>query len=174
MRKTLVFFLITSWCLGLGGLMNTILPAKAAEVSPAIAAPSANTMVDTVPTRYQPGLDAYLESCAGCHIALPPEILPTESWREILRKPEKHFGVSIDNFNRLTQLLIWDYVSTFSRPSPPDAPIPLYAEKSRYFRVLHPRVTIPSDMTAKSCVMCHPNVAQFDFRTLTPDWNDAP
>jgi len=29
-------------------------------------------------------------------------------------------------------------------------------------------------MTAKTCIVCHPNVAQFDFRTLTPEWNDAP
>lgn len=142
-------------------------PPKASEIKGTL-------MVDPVPTRYQPGLDAYLESCASCHIAIPPEVLPTESWQQILRHPDKHFGTVIPNFNRLTQLLIWDYISTFSRVLPPDSPVPLYAEKSRYFRALHPRVPIPSDMTAKTCIVCHPNAAQFDFRTLTPEWNDAP
>ena len=142
-------------------------PPKSSEIKNSL-------LVDPVPTRYQPGLDAYLENCASCHIAIPPEVLPTESWREILRRPDNHFGTVIPNFNRLTQLLIWDYVSTFSRVLPPDTPVPLYAEKSRYFRALHPRVPIPADMTAKTCIVCHPNVAQFDFRTLTPEWNDAP
>lgn len=130
--------------------------------------------VDAVPTRYEPGFQAYLETCASCHVAIPPEVLPTESWREILRKPDNHFGVVIPNYNRLTQLLIWDYMSNFSRPLPPDSPIPLYVEKSRYFKALHPRVTMPPDMTSKTCVTCHPNVANFNFRTLTPEWDDAP
>jgi hypothetical protein len=142
--------------------------------SPAAIAPNQPMSVDPVPTRYEPGFQAYLETCASCHIAIPPEALPTESWREILRKPDNHFGVVIPNYNRLTQLLIWDYMSNFSRPLPPDSPLPLYVEKSRYFKALHPRVTMPPDMTSKSCVTCHPNVANFNFRTLTPEWNDAP
>jgi len=140
---------------------------------PAIA-PNQPMSVDPVPTRYEPGFQAYLETCASCHIAVPPEVLPTESWREILRKPDNHFGVVIPNYNRLTQLLIWDYLSNFSRPLPPDSPLPLYVEKSRYFKALHPRVTMPPDMTSKSCVTCHPNVKNFNFRTLTPEWDDAP
>ncbi len=130
--------------------------------------------VDPIPTRYEPGFQAYLETCATCHIAIPPEVLPTESWREILRKPDNHFGVVIPNYNRLTQLLIWDYISTFSRPLPPDSPLPLYVEKSRHFKALHPNVTMPPDMNAKTCINCHPNVTKFDFRTLTPEWNDKP
>lgn len=126
--------------------------------------------VDPIPSRYQPGFEAYLETCSSCHVALPPEVLPLESWQQILRRPDKHFGTTIPNLNRLTQLLIWDYVSTFSRPLPPNAPVPLYAEKSRFFKALHPQVDLPPDMTVKSCVACHPNVAQFDFRSLTPEW----
>jgi hypothetical protein len=142
--------------------------------NPPAIAPNQPMFVDAVPTRYEPGFQAYLETCASCHIAVPPEVLPTESWREILRKPDNHFGVVIPNYNRLTQLLIWDYMSTFSRPLPPDSPLPLYVEKSRYFKALHPRATMPPDMTSKTCVTCHPNVANFNFRTLTPEWDDAP
>jgi len=141
--------------------------------TPPVIAPNQPMSVDPVPTRYEPGFQAYLETCASCHIAVPPEVLPTESWREILRKPDNHFGVVIPNYNRLTQLLIWDYLSNFSRPLPPDSPLPLYVEKSRYFKALHPRVTMPPDMTSKTCVTCHPNVANFNFRTLTPEWDDA-
>jgi hypothetical protein len=142
--------------------------------NPPAIAPNQPMSVDPVPTRYEPGFQAYMETCASCHIAVPPEVLPTESWREILRKPDNHFGVVIPNYNRLTQLLIWDYLSNFSRPLPPDSPLPLYVEKSRYFKALHPRVTMPPDMTSKTCVTCHPNVKNFNFRTLTPEWDDAP
>jgi hypothetical protein len=158
------------------GWSLTVLPpgmVQGAELTKGKVPPN-SAMVDPVPTRYQPGLESYLETCRSCHIALPPEVLPTESWREILRKPDNHYGVSIPNFNRFTQLLIWDYVSTFSRPSPPDAPIPLYVEKSRYFKVLHPRVTLPSGMSSKSCVICHPKALDFDFRSLTAEWQSAP
>jgi len=142
--------------------------------NPPAIAPNQAMSVDPVPTRYEPGFQAYLETCASCHIAVPPEVLPTESWREILRKPDNHFGVVIPNYNRLTQLLIWDYMSNFSRPLPPDSPIPIYAEKSRYFKALHPRVKMPEDLTAKTCISCHPNVKNFNFRTLTPEWDDSP
>lgn len=130
--------------------------------------------VDPIPTRYLPGFESYIETCTGCHIALPPEVLPLDSWQEILRRPDVHYGVSIPNINRLTQLLIWDYVSTFSRPLPPNNPVPLYAEKSRFFKALHPRAPMPEEVTSKTCITCHPGAEVFDFITLSPEWQDAP
>jgi hypothetical protein len=130
--------------------------------------------VDPIATRYLPGFESYIETCTGCHIALPPEVLPLDSWQEILRRPDVHYGVSIPNINRLTQLLIWDYVSTFSRPLPPNNPVPLYAEKSRFFKALHPRVPMPEEVTSKTCITCHPGAEVFDFITLSPEWQDAP
>ena len=130
--------------------------------------------VDPIPTRYLPGFESYIESCTSCHIALPPEVLPLESWQEILRRPDVHYGVSIPNINRLTQLLIWDYVSTFSRPLPPGTPVPLYAEKSSFFKALHPKVPLPPEVTTNTCITCHPGAPLFDFVTLTPEWQDAP
>jgi len=162
------------WSWGLGwGLTQTL----ASEPAPLMAPkpqPTTIQPVDPIPTRYEPGFETYLETCGTCHIALPPEIMPTESWQEILRRPDKHFGVSITNIERVSQFLIWDYLSTFSRPLPPNNTTPLFAERSPYFKALHPRVSLPPDMTAKSCVLCHPQVGQFDFRTLTPEWENSP
>ncbi len=178
--------IILLWCLGLGwgtasALDNpehlrpiTQVPADLSTLKDKkVFIPANPRSVDPIPTRYQPGFESYLETCSTCHIALPPEVLPLESWQQILRRPEKHYGTSVPNFNRFTQLLIWDYVSNFSRPLPPDSPVPLYAEKSRYFKALHPKVPIPADMTAQTCVACHPNVTQFDFRTLSSEWQEA-
>lgn len=130
--------------------------------------------VDPIPTRYIPGFESYIETCSGCHLAVPPEVLPLESWQEILRRPDQHYGVSVPNINRFTQLLIWDYVSTYSRPLPPNTPVPVYTEKSRYFKALHPKVPLPAEVTTKTCITCHPKALEFDFVTLTPDWKDAP
>ncbi|MBJ7900534.1 MAG: hypothetical protein GC158_11580 [Cyanobacteria bacterium RI_101] len=159
------------------GLAQGFAPAPALAQTPTLpvlAAPRPKVEemgpVDAIPSRYKPGFEAYWDTCSTCHIALPPEVLPTESWQTILQRPDEHFGVAVPNINRFTQLLIWDYVSAFSRPLPPNSVVPLYAEKSRYFKVLHPGVELPADTTAKTCVVCHPQVKSFNFRALTPEW----
>ena len=150
------------------------IPTSAIKKSLGPVIPENPRSVDPIPTRYIPGFESYIQTCTGCHIALPPEVLPLESWQEILRRPDEHYGVSVPNINRFTQLLIWDYVSTFSRPLPPNSPVPIYTEKSRYFKALHPKVPLAPEMTAKTCVACHPQAPMFDFVTLTPEWQDAP
>jgi hypothetical protein len=150
------------------------IPTSAIKKNLGTPIPENPRSVDPIPTRYLPGFESYIQTCTGCHIALPPEVLPLESWQEILRRPDQHYGVSIPNINRFTQLLIWDYVSTFSRPLPPDSPVPIYTEKSRYFKALHPKVPLTPETTAKTCITCHPQVSLFDFVTLSPEWQDAP
>ncbi len=132
------------------------------------------TSIDEVPERYQSGLKLYRDTCSGCHIALPPEILPMETWQTLLENPNDHYGTSVTGLIRLTQLLIWDYLRTYSRPLNKDEPIPLYAERSRYFKALHPRVPLPDVVTHKTCITCHPGAENFNFRTLTSEWEDAP
>jgi hypothetical protein len=70
--------------------------------------------------------------------------------------------------------LIWDYVKTFSRPLSTDEPKPFYVGQSRYFKALHPRVTFTEPITNKNCIVCHPGVKDFDFRSLTPEWENSP
>lgn len=130
--------------------------------------------VDKVPERYQNGLNLYLETCSTCHLALPPEVLPMETWQVLLEKPNDHYGTSVNGLIRLTQLLIWDYLRTYSRPLTPNEPVPLYTERSRYFKALHPRVTLPDVVTHKTCLVCHPAAENFNFRTLTPEWENSP
>ncbi len=150
------------------------LPTDAIKNSLGTPIPKNPRSVDPIPTRYYPGFESYIETCSGCHLALPPEVLPLETWQQILQNPDEHYGVSISNINRLTQLLIWDYVSTFSRALPPNTPVPVYTEKSRYFKALHPKVEMPAETTTKTCIVCHPQAIQFDFVTLSPEWQNAP
>jgi hypothetical protein len=99
--------------------------------------------------------------------------MPTETWKQLLENPEDHYGRSLTNLIRITQLLIWDYLSAFSRPLSVNEPVPLLVEQSRYFKALHPKVQFSQPVTTQTCLQCHPGVAQFDYRTLTPEWQDA-
>lgn len=64
------------WCLGVGLLCALIARATA-------AAPPAS-----------PGAaDAWREECGSCHIAYAPRFLPAASWRVLLERLDRHFGV---------------------------------------------------------------------------------
>jgi hypothetical protein len=119
------------------------------------------------------GKELYLETCAKCHVPIPPSVLPTETWRDILSKPQNHYGTSLPEVVSITQLTIWEYLRTFSRILNRDEPKPKFVAQSRYFKALHPKVELPKPVTHQSCIVCHPNAQQMDYRTLTEDrmWN---
>jgi Dihaem cytochrome c len=129
--------------------------------------------VDLIPRRYQLGQELYLESCASCHIGLPPAVLPTETWRDLIQD-EQHYGRAIKPLVDPQRLLVWDYLRTFSRPQIPDEQTPYRLGQSRYFKALHPQVKLPQTVTMVSCVSCHPGAGQYDFRTLSSEWQNAP
>ncbi len=129
--------------------------------------------LEPIPERFTAGRETYLESCKGCHIAIPPQVMPTETWRKLLEKPQNHYSTSVDLLS-LSQVLIWDYLRAYSRPLYKDEPLPLYLEQSRYFKALHPRVPLPQPLTEKTCANCHLNANSFDFRSLTPQWDNSP
>ena len=119
------------------------------------------------------GQELYVENCSSCHIALPPEVLPTETWREILEKPEKHYGTTTPQILGPERLLVWKYLRSFSRALATDEPKPTYVEQSRYFKALHPQINLPKPVKVQNCVSCHPGVSKFDYRTLTPEWENS-
>jgi Dihaem cytochrome c len=129
--------------------------------------------VDPVPARYQLGQDVYLENCATCHIAIPPAVLPDETWRQILQDAQ-HYGQVIPPLVDPERFLVWDYLRTFSRPLAEEEATPYRITDSRYFKALHPRVELPQPTQLSSCIACHPGAEQFNFRSLSPEWQDAP
>ncbi len=153
---------VVIWSLLLGWGMTGIFPTAGIAQAP-----------DPVPPSFQIGQQLYLENCAGCHVPLPPGVLPTESWLKIMENPDQHYGVRVPNIIRLTQRLIWEYLKAFSRTLVPDEPVPVYVSQSRYFKALHPRVTLPESVTHKTCVVCHPNASAYDYRSLTPAWDNS-
>ena len=144
-------------------------PARLAQVS----AIEDNGTVDRIPDRYQLGQQLYLENCATCHIGLPPQVLPTETWRRLLQDPQ-HYGQTIKLLVDPSRLLVWNYLQTFSRRQAKDEELPYRAANSRYFKALHPKVKMSQVANISSCVTCHPGASQYNFRKLTAEWENSP
>jgi Dihaem cytochrome c len=144
-------------------------PARLAQVSPI----DDTGTVDRIPPRYELGQQLYLENCATCHIGLPPQVLPTETWRRLLQDSQ-HYGQTLKVLVDPPRLLVWNYLQTFSRPQPKEEELPYRMSNSRYFKALHPRVKLSQPANISSCVTCHPGVSQYNFRKLTAEWEKSP
>lgn len=138
--------------------------------TPSPAAPVGT--VDVVPQDLQFPMKLYLERCGSCHVAIPPEVLPQESWRRFLLDP-RHFNLTLDPLYRPEPRLIWSYLSTFSRTLREGEQLPYRIARSRFFKILHPRVEFPEPVTVSTCASCHPGAKDYNFRNLTAEWEDA-
>lgn len=166
-RSPIVLILLVGlWSISLGWSLAPA-PTKA-QLSPV-----RQKSVDLVPDRYQLGQQLYLENCGRCHMALPPAIMPTETWRQLLQESQ-HYGVQLEPLVDPARLLVWQYLQVYSRLKVKDEPTPYRIGSSRYFKALHPRVNLPQRVTLNSCASCHPGASQYNFRTLTPEWENAP
>lgn len=170
-----IFILLWSGLLGLGltqtqaiGMQQVTRIAQASP--PAIVAP--NSTVDAVPQNLQLAQQLYLTNCSSCHIAVPPAVLPTQTWQQLLLD-SNHYGATLELPLQPERSYIWNYLQTYSRSLNPEEEIPYRVQRSRYFKILHPRVDLPSNLNLNSCSSCHPGAAQFNFRGLTADWQNA-
>lgn len=173
-RQKLVglFLLLLLWSIVIGWGLTLVTQVPANSQLPPQVSP--NGTVDIVPQRYQLGQQLYLEKCATCHIALPPAVLPSETWADIIQDPE-HYGRQLTPLVNPERLLVWEYLRTYSRVRSPDEErTPYRIAQSRYFKALHPKVKLPQPIAIGSCVSCHPGGGQYDFRTLSSEWQNAP
>lgn len=165
----LLFVLLLLWSAivgwGLASLTNAQLSSQSAT--------DATAQVEPVPQRYQLGQQLYLENCATCHLAVPPEVLPTQTWQRLLQDSQ-HYGTKIKPLVDPPRLLVWNYLRTFSRPLNKDEEIPFRTQDSRFFKALHPKVKLPNPANLSSCISCHPSANEFNFRRLTPEWENSP
>ncbi|MEM7773895.1 MAG: cytochrome C [Cyanobacteria bacterium P01_A01_bin.37] len=137
------------------------------------AIPKIEGTVDEVPSRFEFGQQLYLENCASCHVGVPPEVMPSQTWVDLLDDTQ-HYGVVIPPIVDPGRLIIWQYLEQFSRPRREDERTPYRIRNSRFFRILHPKVDFSEQVRLTSCVSCHPGAPDFNYRRLTPEWEDAP
>lgn len=182
-RLTTSFFVL-ALCALLGFGLSLLRPSLGAiaqaqiptDADPSVAPNSVIEQIgtiDPISSRFQLGADLYQESCASCHIGVPPQTLPVQTWQLILDDPE-HYGVWIPPLVDPSRLLVWQYIRHFSRSIKEGEQLPYHLAQSRYFKALHPRVSFEEDVTLRQCISCHPGANGYNFRQLTPDWIDAP
>lgn len=171
----ILFLLLFLWSIVLGwGLAQATTPSSPANPSVVAQATSeAIGTVDPVPQRFQAGQQFYLENCATCHLAIPPAVMPTQTWRDLLQDSQ-HYGTQITPLQQPALDLVWNYISTYSRPVANNEAVPYRLQRSRYFKALHPKVQFSEPITLQSCLTCHPAARQFNYRTLASEWENAP
>ncbi|MBE9146315.1 cytochrome C [Planktothrix mougeotii] len=130
--------------------------------------------VDSIEPEYQLGLELYLNTCSTCHIPIPPQVFPTQTWQQIIQD-EQHYGATLQPLDGPSLLLMWKYLQTYSRSIPlQEEAIPYRFNRSRYFKALHPRVEFSQPVTVNNCASCHPGASEFNYRNLTPEWENSP
>ncbi len=170
-----VLILLTIWSLGLAlGLIKTLNAALPPESTETLPHMNLIASVDRVELEYQLGLELYLNTCSTCHIPIPPQVFPTQTWQQIVQD-EQHYGATLQPLEGPSLLLMWKYLQTYSRAiSLKDEAIPYRFNRSRYFKALHPRVDFPEPVTVNHCVSCHPGASEFNYQQLTPEWKNSP
>lgn len=163
-----LFLLILLWSITIGWGLSLVNAQPATQDSTVEAIGT----VDPVPANNQLGEQLYLENCASCHIALPAAVLPTQTWQQVLQDSQ-HYGTQLAPLVDPPRLLVWNYLRTFSRPQAEEEETPYRVDDSRYFKALHPKVKLPRPVQITSCVSCHPSAAEYNFRRLTPEWENS-
>ncbi|MCL6751323.1 cytochrome C [Nostoc sp. CCCryo 231-06] len=158
-----LLLVIVTWSLAMGWLLALATNAQSATPTAEIGT------VDVVPAQYQLGQELYLENCSTCHIGLPPAVLPTQTWKNLLQDSQ-HYGAQLKLLVDPPRILVWKYLSTFSRVQLDDEETPYRLNDSRYFKALHPGVKLPRPVQLGSCVSCHQGASDYNFRRLTAEW----
>lgn len=158
-----LILIILAWSLAMGWLLASVTSAYSATPNTEIGT------VNVVPAQYQLGQELYLENCSTCHIALPPAVFPTQTWKNLL-EDSQHYGAQLQPLVDPPRILVWRYLSTFSRTHLSDEATPYRLNNSRYFKALHPKVELPRPAQIGSCVSCHPSASEYNFRRLSQEW----
>ncbi len=157
-----LFSIFLALCLVIGSLLASVTNAQTSEIG----------TVDAVPAQYKLGQELYLENCSSCHIAIPPAVFPSQTWKNLLEDSE-HYGAQLKPLVDPPRTLVWRYLSTYSRSLQKDEQIPYRFHNSRYFKALHPQVKLPQPIQASSCVTCHPSASNYNFRSLTKEFGNG-
>jgi mono/diheme cytochrome c family protein len=153
----ILLLLLLIWSLSIGWALSQAAQGQTPTI------PHTGT-VDPTPPRYQLGEKLYVENCGTCHIPIPPAVLPSSTWGDIL-VDEEHYSTQIEVLPSPQIQIAWNYLQTFSRPTVAGEETPYRVESSRYFHALHPNVELERPVTIQGCATCHVNAQQFDFRT---------
>ncbi len=123
-------------------------------------------MVDPIAPHLEASYRIYLNECATCHVALPPAVLPTQTWQTLVIDPA-HYGLTLTNITAFEKQLIVNYLQAYSRAHIGSGSLPFRLADSDYFHALHPQVVLPQPLNLRTCTSCHLSAPTQNYRDLT-------
>lgn len=154
----------------LGSGMAAAIDTGRATSTPLKNADTAYGMVDPINSRLEASYRIYLNECATCHVALPPAVLPTQTW-QILAVDSAHYGLTLSDITAFEKQLIVNYLQAYSRPHKSSASTPFRLSNSDYFQALHPQVNLPQPLNLRTCASCHLSATSQNYRDIILDSN---
>lgn len=119
---------------------------------------------------------SYRAECATCHVAIPPDLLTAEPWKEIMDNLGNHYGVNASisdtaTRNEIREFLILNAGRASSMRSMRRGD-PLRISDTLYFHRRHGKVkAFFHDSRVASpinCPACHVGSDNYDAKSLTP------
>jgi mono/diheme cytochrome c family protein len=114
-------------------------------------------------------LPTYQQECAACHVAFPPGMLPSDSWRRLLNNLPRHYGTdaSLDTAT-MNELATWLSANAGGYQRVREAPPEDRITKSAWFLRKHDEVPAAAWQRAAvkspaNCAACHAQASQGDF-----------
>lgn len=106
--------------------------------------------------------------CGSCHIAYPPSLLPAESWRAVMAKLDKHFGVDASVDAKTAEEIGGFLEQNAGRSRGTSAKPTLRITETRWFLREHDEVGAavwknPKVKTPANCAACHVGAEQGHF-----------
>jgi hypothetical protein len=116
-----------------------------------------------------PLLPKYQQECASCHVAYPPGMLPTESWRQLMASLPHHFGADASLDAALVkELSAWLAANAGTYKHVRDEPTPDRITRTAWFTRTHNEVSTatwkrPAVKSPANCSACHAHADKGDF-----------
>lgn len=112
---------------------------------------------------YGPFPASYVEECASCHVAYPPQLLTAPGWQRVMAQLDRHYGVdaSLDPKRRAA---IADFLQRAASSRDKHAPTEAGARMSRtawFVREHGP--TPPAKVSFADCAACHTAAEKGDY-----------
>ena len=116
---------------------------------------------------YGPFPASYVEECASCHVAYPPQLLTAPGWQEVMQNLGRHYGVdaSIDDKRRVA---IADFLrqNASRRDKHAATAAPARLTQTQWFRKEHGALPVKASRTlpaAAQCESCHGAADRGDY-----------
>lgn len=111
--------------------------------------------------------ETYRQECGECHVAYPPALLPADTWRQVMRQLDRHYGVdaSLEDATaaRITK---WLEANAGSKAKLAGAGDPPRLTQTVWFRHEHDEAPSGARRNAGSmarCDACHRGAAGGDY-----------